>query len=67
MRVQSRGRKIPWSKKWQPTPVFLPEKIPWTEEPGGLQSVGSQRVAHGRATENAHPIDDRQTDERRLL
>ena len=29
-------RKIPWSKKWQPTPVFLPGKIPRTEEPGGL-------------------------------
>ena len=26
-----------WRRKWQPTPVFLPEKIPWTEEPGGLQ------------------------------
>ena len=26
----------------QPTPLFLPGKIPWTEEPGGLQSVGSQ-------------------------
>ena len=26
--------------KWQPTPVFLPGKIPWTEEPGGLQSMG---------------------------
>ena len=36
--------KIPWRKKWQPTPVFLPEKIPWTEEPGRLQSMGSQRV-----------------------
>ena len=28
----------------QPTPVFLPGGIPWTEEPGGLQSVGSHRV-----------------------
>ena len=27
---------------WQPTLVFLPGKIPWTEEPGGLQSMGSQ-------------------------
>ena len=27
-----------------PTPVFLPEKTPWTEEPGGLQSKGSQSV-----------------------
>ena len=25
-------------------------KIPWTEEPGGLQSMGSQRVGHGWAT-----------------
>ena len=32
--------KIPWRRAWQPTPVFLP----WTEEPGGLQSLGSQRV-----------------------
>ena len=29
---------------WQPSPVFLPgESIPWTEEPGGLQSIGSQK------------------------
>ena len=25
--------RIPWRRKWQPTPVFLPEIIPWTEEP----------------------------------
>ena len=25
---------------------FLAWRIPWTEEPGGLQSVGSQRVGH---------------------
>ena len=29
-----------------PTPVFLPGEIPWTEEPGGLQSRGSHRVGH---------------------
>ena len=28
------------------TPVFLPGESPWTEEPGGLQFIGSQRVAH---------------------
>ena len=81
--------KIPWRRRWQPTPVFLPEnpmdrgawraavqrvgrdlatkqqlfcnvffyplathssilawKIPWTEEPGRPQSIGSQRVGH---------------------
>ena len=93
--VQSRIRKIPWRKKWQPIPEFLPFKlqypsfshslvaqrlkrlpgmretrvqslgqedplekemathsstlgwrIPWREEPGILQSMGSQRVGH---------------------
>ena len=39
--------KIPWSRKRHPTPVFLPGEIPWTEEPGGLQSIGLQRVRHG--------------------
>ena len=39
-------RKIPWRRKQQSTPVFLPEKIPRKEEPGGLQSRESQRVRH---------------------
>ena len=38
--------RFPWRRKWQPTPVFLPRESPWTEEPGGLQSIGSQRVGH---------------------
>ena len=36
--------KIPWRRGWQPTPVFLPGESPWTEEPGGLQSMGLQGV-----------------------
>ena len=28
-------------------------RIPWTEEPGGLQSMGLQRVGHDRVTEHA--------------
>ena len=32
--------KIPWRRAWQPTPIFLPGEPPWTEEPGGLQSMG---------------------------
>ena len=39
-------RKIPWRRAWQPTPVFLPGESPWTEEPGGLQSIGSHRIGH---------------------
>ena len=35
--------KIPWRRQWQPTPVFLPGKIPWTEEPGGVLSMRSLR------------------------
>ena len=38
--------KTPWRRVWQPTGVFLPGESPWTAEPGGLQSMGSQRVGH---------------------
>ena len=38
--------KIPQRRKWQPTPVFLPGRAPWAEEPNRLQSIGSQRVRH---------------------
>ena len=39
--------KIPWRREWQPTSAFLPGKsLPWTEEPGGLQTIGLQRVGH---------------------
>ena len=46
-------RKIPWRRAWQPTPVFLPGESPWTEEPGGLQSMGSQRDGHDWATKHS--------------
>ena len=36
--------KIPGRRKWQPTPGILARNTPWREEPGGLQSMGSQRV-----------------------
>ena len=35
---------FPQRRAWQPTSVFLSGKSPWTEDPGGLQSMGSQRV-----------------------
>ena len=44
--VPGLGGKISWRKAWQPPPVFLPGESPWTEEPGGLLSMGSQRVRH---------------------
>ena len=42
--VRSLGWQDPLEEAWQPTPVFLPGESPWTEEPGELQSMGSQRV-----------------------
>ena len=41
--VQSLGWEDPLEKGWQPTRV-LAWRIPWTEGPSGLQSVGSQKV-----------------------
>ena len=42
--------KIPWRRKWQPTPVFLPGKSHGREDPGRLQSMGWQRIGHDWAT-----------------
>ena len=36
---------------------ILAWRIPWTEEPGGLQSVGSQRVGHDSVTEHTSLLD----------
>ena len=44
------GQEDPQKSNWQPTPVFLPEKIPWREEPEGLQSISLQRVGHSKVT-----------------
>ena len=44
--IETRVGKIPVRGAWQPTPVFLPGESPWTEDPGGLQSMGLQRVGH---------------------
>ena len=49
--------KIPWSRKWQPTLVFLPGEPPWIEKPGGLQSIGLRRVRYNRATKRKGPDD----------
>ena len=43
-------RKIPLEKEIATHSITLACEIPWTEEPGGLQSAGSQRVGHDWAT-----------------
>ena len=45
-RVQSLGWEDPLEKEMAIQSSTLAWKIPWTEEPGRLQSLGSQRVGH---------------------
>ena len=44
--VPSLGGKDPLEKGMATHSSILTWRIPWTEEPGGLQSVGSQKVGH---------------------
>ena len=45
-RVPSLGLKDPLEKEMATHSSIHAWKIPWTEDPGGLQSMGSQRVGH---------------------
>ena len=49
-RVQSLGREDMLEKEMATHSSTLVWKIPWMEEPGRLQSMGSQRVGHDSAT-----------------
>ena len=51
--VWSQGRKDPLEKGTVIHSSILAWRIPWTEEPGGLQSMGSQRLRHDWVT-NTH-------------
>ena len=44
--VRSLGWEDPLEKEMATYSSVLAWKIPWTEEPGGLQSMGSQRFRH---------------------
>ena len=49
-------RNIPWSRKWQPTPVFLPGKSHGQRSLVGYSSWGHKTVRHILATKHTHPI-----------
>ena len=49
-RVQSLGHEDPLEKGMATHCSILAWRIPWTEEPGGLQSMGSQKVGQDFAT-----------------
>ena len=53
-RVWSLGREDPLEKAVAPHSRTLAWKISWTEEPGRLQSMGSQRVGHDWVTSHSH-------------
>ena len=53
IRVQALGWEDPLEKDMAIQFNILAWRIPWTEEPGGLQSTGSQGVRHARAV--GHP------------
>ena len=44
--VQSLGRENPLEEGMATYSSILASEIPWTEEPGGLQSMGSQKARH---------------------
>ena len=46
IQVQPLGQEDPLEKGMATHSSILAWRIPWTEEPGGLQSVGPQRVRH---------------------
>ena len=46
IRAQYLGGEDPLEEGMQPTPVILAWRMPWTEEPGRLQSMQSQRDGH---------------------
>ena len=47
--------KFPWRRALATHSSVLAWRIPWAEEPGGLQSRGSQRVGHDWAAEHTPP------------
>ena len=52
--VQSLGQEDPLEKEMASHSSILAWEIPWTDELGGLQTIGSQSVGHNLATEHKH-------------
>ena len=48
--VQSLGQEVPLEKEMATHSSILAWKIPWTEKPGGLRSMGSQRAGYNFRT-----------------
>ena len=55
IQIQSRGQEDPLEEEMATHSSILAWGNPWTEEPGGLQSTGLQRVGHDLATKPLLP------------
>ena len=53
------GGEDPLEKEMAPHSSILAWEIPWTEEPGGLQSTGSHRIGIGLVTNTQHTNESR--------
>ena len=54
--VRSLGQEAPMEKEMATHSSVLAWEIPWTEEPGRMQSTGSQRVRQNLATKQQQQI-----------
>ena len=54
MQIPSLGQEDPLEEEMASQSSIFAWRIPWTEEPGRLQSMGSQRVRHDLVTEHTH-------------
>ena len=57
MQILSLGWENPLEKEMATHTSILAWRIPWTEEPGGLRSIGSQRVRHNLMTKQQTMLD----------
>ena len=55
MQVQSLGWEDPLEKEIATDSTILAWEIPWTEESGGLQSMGLREVVHNLVTKQHNP------------
>ena len=56
MWIRSLNREDPLETEMATNSSILAWKLPWTEEPGGSQSIGLKRVGHNLATKQQHII-----------
>ena len=54
IQIQFLGREDPLKEEMATHATILAWEISWTEEPGGLQFMGSQRVGHDGVTEHIY-------------